>query len=102
MTAMTLDELRALPAMLDVDGTAAALGCSPWTVRAMAGRGQLTPIRLGRLVRFRLVDVLAIVGATPDMDEPSGHQPEGTVTASDPEGTRITHDQSASTLRAVR
>lgn len=62
MTAMTRQQLLALPAILDCETTARALGVSTWTVRQMANRGDLASLRLGRLLRFRLVDVLKVAG----------------------------------------
>lgn len=36
----------AQPRLLDVDGAAAYLSVSPWTVRAFVANGHLTPVRL--------------------------------------------------------
>jgi len=41
-----------LPAVLDVPGVAAVLGCSPDTVRRLIGKGQIHTVSLGRLVRI--------------------------------------------------
>jgi excisionase family DNA binding protein len=94
MTAMTLQQLLELPAAFNVATTARALGVSEWTVREMDRRGELPAIRLGRLKRWRLVDVLDLLGVEPTLatrDGPSaeapnmsgrpGHQPERTATA---------------------
>lgn len=38
--------------LVDVNGAARLLSISPWTVRAYIRDGKLTPVRIGRLVRF--------------------------------------------------
>jgi excisionase family DNA binding protein len=41
-----------LKKLINVGGAAEVLAISPWTVRAYVRQGRLTPVRIGRLVRF--------------------------------------------------
>lgn len=70
---MTPAQIGRLPAILDAGTTARVLGCSEWTVRQMHARGELPALRLGRLLRFRLVDVLSLAGLLDFLDRPSAH-----------------------------
>ena len=38
--------------LLDVKQTGVFLGISPWTVRQLIWRGELVPVRVGRLLRL--------------------------------------------------
>jgi excisionase family DNA binding protein len=49
------------PEWLDAAGAAALLKCSRRYVTILAGRGELPSSRLGRLLRFRRVDVVAVL-----------------------------------------
>jgi excisionase family DNA binding protein len=49
--------------LLDVEGAAAFLSVSPWTVRAYIRDGRLQPIRLGRLVRLDAAEIQSFIEA---------------------------------------
>lgn len=52
-----------LAPLLRVDDVAAILQIDPRTVRRLAAKGQLTPVRIGGSVRFTADDVQALVDA---------------------------------------
>lgn len=45
------------PLLVDTRGAAKVLGCSAGHVRNLAGRGELQPIRVGKLLRFSVDDL---------------------------------------------
>ena len=49
--------------LLTRDRVAELLGCSQRTVARLVERGELSTVRIGRLVRFRPVDVDALIDA---------------------------------------
>jgi excisionase family DNA binding protein len=49
--------------LLDVNGVAKLLGCSPWTVRKWETEGRLEATRLGKLVRFDMEAIRAFIAA---------------------------------------
>jgi hypothetical protein len=99
---MTPAQLRGLPAVLDVATTARALGVSEWTVRELDRRGDLPALRLGRLKRWRLVDVLELLGLTPENSEAGSATDPATATAADTDLTGARCDHLAPALRAVK
>lgn len=51
----------AMPALMDVHGVAVYLKCSPRTVAQLAATGELRSIKIARLRRYRVEDLLAFV-----------------------------------------
>jgi len=100
---MTPAELLALPAVLDVATTARALGVSEWTVRELDRRGELPALRLGRLKRWRLADVLELLGVkTHDMSEAEPPTGPATATAHPDSGGPGDASRVSQQLRAVK
>jgi len=64
---------QAVPEWLDAQATADLLGVHRRTVTKMAARGDLPSARVGRLLRFRREDVLALLEVNPT----SAHTSEG-------------------------
>lgn len=64
--APTSDEVALLPAVLSVDPVAGLLAASPWWVyeSVKAGTCPVVPIRVGRRLKWRTSDVLALIGVT--------------------------------------
>jgi excisionase family DNA binding protein len=50
-----------MTALLDVKQAAALLGISPWTLRAYLGKGELTPVRIGRRVLLEEAELQAFI-----------------------------------------
>ena len=50
-----------LPELITVPETASVLRCGPTTVREMLRRGELCPVKVGRLVRIRRAELEKIV-----------------------------------------
>jgi excisionase family DNA binding protein len=48
---------RQLPELRSTASTAQMLGCSTKTIRRLIERGELTPVRLGRHLRFEVTEV---------------------------------------------
>lgn len=63
--------------LLTVDGVCAALSVSRTTVYRLVNRGELLPVRIGGVVRFRPRDLEALVERhTPEKNEDPGRHAE--------------------------
>ena len=49
--------------LYDVKQAAEILGLSPWTVRARIRRGELRPVRIGRLVRLEEEEIQKFIAS---------------------------------------
>lgn len=63
MGEMSLSDLRALPAVIDVETAAAVIGCSALTVRRLAREGRLKAVKPGRAWRINSQSVAQYIGA---------------------------------------
>jgi excisionase family DNA binding protein len=55
-------------ALLSIDGVAERLNCSPRTVMRLADRGELSRVRIGKLVRFRPEQIEALIEQSSEND----------------------------------
>jgi predicted DNA-binding transcriptional regulator AlpA len=80
-TRRTIAEIGALPAVLTSEETAELLGVSVDHLWALAreGTAPVEPLKLGRSYRWPTARLLALLGLTPNADEPSAGT-EGSVT----------------------
>ena len=72
------------PLLLSLDEVARCLGASISTVMRLEKRGELPRVKLGRLVRFRLIDVAALIEQHSENDRRPWAN--GAVSQSRPEG----------------
>lgn len=79
MNGLTIDDIRALPATVDVATAAAALGISRSYAYELAARGEL-PVRslaVGGKTRVLTADLMRVLGISPDAREA---EPDGDTT----------------------
>lgn len=98
-TALTVDQLRALPAVVDVPTAGQAYGISERHAYELARRGEFpVPVRaLGRLLRVRTADLLADLA--PDVAKAEPASPAAATTSTSPQEAR--HGDGA-TIRSLR
>ena len=79
--------LHGAPQLLTLGDVCAALAVSRSTARRMVKRGDLQPIRIGGLTRFRPADLEALIEryATSKVERPAGELASDTATLDDDE-----------------
>lgn len=98
MTALTVDELRALPAVVDVPTAGRAYGLGERLSYELAQRGDfpVPVLKLGRLLKVRTCDLLADLA--PDSSEAEPASPAVAHT----ESVKGTRDDGRTTTRPLR